>query len=163
LPRDPKETYEEAIRVTFKRLTDDKIGEILIRQGVVSKNQVKEALELQSNEGGLLGENLVKLNFMTDRDITKAIIAQYGCPFITLDSFDFNKDAAKLIPEAMARQHKVAPIDIIGDILVVAMSNPLDATTVEYLEEISMRTVRPFIAVISDIDSALNKIYSSKG
>ncbi|MBF0216497.1 MAG: hypothetical protein HQL30_05835 [Candidatus Omnitrophica bacterium] len=148
--------------MTFKRLTDDKIGEILIRQGVVSQSQVREALELQSNEGGLLGENLVKLNFMTDRDITKAIITQYGCPFITLGSFEFNKDASKFIPEAMAREHKVAPIDLIGDILVVAMANPLDTKSVEYVEEISMRTVRSFIAVISDIDSALNKIYSSK-
>lgn len=143
----------------FSRKTDEKIGEILLKEGVISKNQLQEALERQNADGGLIGEVMIKLGFVTDRDIAVAVISQYGFPFMPLESYSIDESTIKLIPGELARKHRTIPLDLIGDVLVVAMANPLDEEAIEEIEKITGKKVKTFISVISAIADALDKIY----
>lgn len=148
--------------MVLKKRTEEKLGEILMRQGTISKQQVQQALECQKTEGGLLGEILIKLGFVNEREIAQAIASQYGVPFISLETYEINAEAVKLVPENVARQYRLIPLDVIGDILIIAMSNPLNRSAIEDIELITDKKVRVFLVVITALNEALNKLYAAK-
>ena len=145
--------------MALKRRLQEKLGEILLRQGAISDEQLKQAIEAQKSDGGLLGEVLVKLNFVIEHDIAKAIISQYGFPFISLENYDFNTDASILVQESFSRKNRLVPLDVVGDVLVVAMSNPLDTNIIADLESATGKKVQVFLIVVSSVEEALDKIY----
>lgn len=146
----------------LKRKTDEKLGEILIKNGDLTKKELDEALEKQKKEGGLIGEVLIKLGFVNDIAIAKALTEQYNFPFISLENFDFNADALKLIPYEKARSYKIAALDVFGDLLVVAMVNPLDIAGIETIEKIAGKKIKAFVTSLSSFNSVIEKIYSVK-
>lgn len=141
-----------------KRITE-KLGEILVQGGVISEQQLQRALDFQRHEGGLLGEILVKLGYVNEREIVQAITAQYGFPYLPLENYDFNKEVARLLPENVARQYSIVPVDIMGDLLTVAMSNPLNEKAVEDVEMITKKKVQVFISTVTSIHEAINRLY----
>jgi len=145
--------------VVFKKRTEEKLGEILIRQGAISEKQLEEALGKQRSEGGLLGEIMIRLGFVNERVIAQAITSQYGFPFLPLESYDVNPEAVKLVPEKIALKHHIMPVDIIGDVVTIAMSNPLNRDAIEEVERATGKTVRVFISLSTSIKAALSKIY----
>ncbi len=147
--------------MVLKKRTDEKLGEILVRQGTISEKQLAEALETQKTEQSLLGEILIRMGAVNERQIVQALTSQYGFPFIPLESYDFDAEAAKLVPENVARQYRLVPLDVIGDVMIIAMSNPLNTSAIEDIEMITKKKVQVFIAVITSINKALNKIYTS--
>lgn len=136
-----------------------KLGEILLRNGVISEENLKRALDFQRHEGGLLGEILVKLGYVNERDIVQAITIQYGFPYLPLENYELNKDIIKVVPENVARQYSLVPIDVIGDILTIAMSNPLNEEAIEDLEMITKKKIQVFISTVTSVHEALNKLY----
>ena len=145
--------------MVFKKRTEEKLGEILIRQGAISEKQLEEALEKQRSEGGLLGEIMTRLGFVNERVIAQAITSQYGFPFLPLESYDVNPEAVKLVPEKMALKYHIMPVDIIGDVITIAMCNPLNKEAIEEVESTTGKTVRVFIALSTSVRAALSKIY----
>ena len=145
--------------MVFKKRTEEKLGEILIRQGAISEKQLEEALGKQRSEGGLLGEIMIRLGFVNERVIAQAITSQYGFPFLPLESYDVNAEAVKLVPEKIALKHHIMPVDIIGDVVTIAMSNPLNRDAIEEVERATGKTVRVFISLSTSIKAALSKIY----
>ena len=69
----------------IKKRTEERIGEILLRQKVITQKQLQQALDLQKKEGGLLGEILIKLELVSEKEIAQAIISQYGFPFMPVE------------------------------------------------------------------------------
>jgi len=147
------------LKVVFKKKTDEKLGEILIRQGAISEKQLEEALSKQSSEGGLLGEIMIKLGFVNERMIAQAITSQYGFPFLPVEQCDINPEAVKLVPLDLARKHNLVPVDIIGDVLTIAMSNPLDRPAIEEVSKATEKTIRIFIGISTSIKEAVEKAY----
>ncbi|MFH1799002.1 MAG: hypothetical protein ABH844_06705 [Candidatus Omnitrophota bacterium] len=136
-----------------------KLGEILIQSGALSEDELSRAIDFQRREGGLLGEILVKLGYVTEHDIVRALTTQYGFPYLPLDNYDFKKDMEKVIPENVARQYRIIPLDIIGNILTVVMSNPLNDKAIEDIEMITKKKVQVFISTLTSIHMALDKLY----
>lgn len=139
----------------------EKLGEILVQGGVISEQQLQRALDFQRREGGLLGEILIKLGYVNEREIVQAITAQYGFPYLPLENYDFNKEVARLLPENVARQYSIVPVDIMGDLLTVAMSNPLNEKAVEDVEMITKKKVQVFISTVTSIHEAINRLYKA--
>ena len=142
-----------------KKKIEDKLGEILVRNDVVSEEQLERALEFQKREGGLLGEILIKLGYVNEHEIVQALTAQYGFPYLPLENYDINVEVAYLIPENVARQYNLIPLDNIGDVITVAMSNPLNTRAIEDLEMITGKKVEVFISTIAAIHESIEKIY----
>ncbi|MDP8298969.1 MAG: hypothetical protein P9L88_03615 [Candidatus Tantalella remota] len=140
-----------------------KLGEILVSSEVITTEQLQRALDFQRHEGGLLGEILIKLGYVKEDDIVHALTMQYGFPFLPLEQYEFKKEMARVVPENVARQYSILPIDVIGDMLTVAMSNPLNEKAIEDVEMMSKKKIHVFICTVTAIHEALNKLYKPAG
>ncbi|RKY42959.1 MAG: hypothetical protein DRP85_01130 [Candidatus Makaraimicrobium thalassicum] len=139
--------------------TGKKLGEILIESNVISTEQLQQALDFQKQEGGLLGEILVRLGYANERDIVQALTVQCGFPYLPLENYELKKEIVEIVPENVARQYSVVPLDVMGDILTVAMSNPLNEKAIEDVEMITKKKVQVFISTVTSVSEALNKLY----
>lgn len=135
------------------------LGQILIKRNLISQDQLKEALESQKKEGGFLGEVLVKLGYITERDIVVALIVQCGFPYIAVNKYEIDSKVVQLIPEETARKYHVIALDRVGDVLSVVMANPLDSAMLEELENTTKCKIATFIATKAEIDEAISNRY----
>lgn len=138
------------------------LGQILIKRGLITKDQLKDTLDVQKKEGGVLGELLVKLGYVTERDVVVALIVQCGFPYIAVNKYEVDSKVIELIPEKTAREFHVVPLDKVGDVLSIVMANPLDTSIIEHIERISECKVATFIATKSEIDEAIRHLYARK-
>ena len=145
--------------MAHEKRKEQKLGEILVQNEVISEEQLNRSLDLQRHEGGLLGEILVKLGYVNEEDIVQALTEQYGFPYLPLENYDLKKEMKDVIPENVSRQYSVVPVDVIGNILTVAMSNPLNEKAVEDIEMMADKKVRVFISTVTSVRDALNVLY----
>ncbi|MDD5116318.1 MAG: hypothetical protein PHW98_04560 [Candidatus Omnitrophica bacterium] len=145
-----------------KRINNKQLGELLLNEGIISRNQLKQALKEQKDKGGLIGETLVELGYVKEDDIAQSLTAQYGFPFLTLKNYDVSPEITDTIPAKLARQYLLVPIDKIGNNLTLAMSNPLNTQAVSDVELLSGCSVQAFVSTSSDIKKAIDKYYKDK-
>src|SRR5207253_2249269 len=101
-----------------------RLGEILVRENLISITQLQKALEHQKKTGGRLGIALTKLGFIDEKDLTNFLAKQYGVPSINLSDFEIAADVIALVPPELSRRHLLIPINKTGSTLIVAMSDP---------------------------------------
>ena len=142
-----------------KKIINKKLGELLMDAGLITLAQLDQALELQKDKGGLIGEILVQLKFTTEEDIAKTLTAQYGFAYLPLSNYEIDAELAKMIPERVANQYCLIPIDRMSNNLTIAMSNPLNSQAVEDIETISGCSVQIFVSTTTDIRQAIGKFY----
>lgn len=142
-----------------KKFINKKLGELLVESGIITNSQLDKALELQKEQGGLIGEVLVQLKFTTEEDIAKMLTAQYGFAYLPLANYEIDSGLIRLIPERVARQYCLIPIDKIANTLTIAMSNPLNSQATEDIETLSACSVQVFVSTTSDIREAIEKYY----
>lgn len=147
---------------SLKRVTVKQLGELLIERKIITAEQLQKALDFQKVNGGLIGEVLVQLGFAKEEDIAQVLTAQYGFPYLPLANYDIDAEVVKIVPEQVARQYCLVPIDRIGNNLTVAMSNPLNTQAVEDVEMISKCTVQTFVSTTSDVRKAIERCYGKK-
>lgn len=135
------------------------IGKILIDRKKITSAQLQEALKIQQNERGFIGEILVKLGYLDDRDIVVALVVQCGLPYISVNKYEIDPAVIKLIPVDVAREHHVMPLDRIGDVLSVVVNNPLTDELKEKLESLTGCRVAAFISTKREIDEAIGRSY----
>lgn len=139
-----------------------RLGEILMDNGVLKDSELKRALEIQKEEGGLLGQILVGKGFLTEEDVVVALAQQLDYPYLPVSNFVINKDAVQAIPSSMALEYVCVPVDKVGGRLAVVMSDPSNAAAVRKLERASGCRVQAFVGTISEIESALERCYKKK-
>jgi len=91
-----------------------KLGEILVRENLISPQHLREALDYQREHGGRLGFNLVKLGLVSDDMITAVLSRQYGIPSVNLDLFHIDESVLRLIPQEVAQKYSVLPLSRVG-------------------------------------------------
>ena len=129
----------------------EKLGELLQRIGLLSNDQLDDALSQQSMHGGRLGEILVRELILSEEHLAKALAEQKNLRQVDLASIEIDRNAASLLPIGMARLREVIPIGFREGKLVLAMSNPLD---IEAIDETQLRTghkVEPVVAAASQV------------
>jgi len=147
----------------IKRAIKKRIGEILLERGVINHAQLEKALAHQQAHGGLLGQILIELNFVTEEEIALALTAQYGFPYLPLQNYELDDGVMHLIPEHVARQYCLIPIDRIGNALTVAMSDPSNIQAIEDIEMLTNCVVQAFVSTPSDIQKAIDRYYKKSG
>jgi len=146
----------------LKRIVAKKIGDLLTEKGIINKEQLEKALEVQRKQGGLLGTILVSLGYAKEEEIAQVITVQYGFPYLPLTNYDIDPNVIKVIPEDFARQHCLVAIDKMSDTLTIAMANPLHLQTVEDTERMTGCKVHIFVSTMTDINNTINKYYKKK-
>jgi hypothetical protein len=137
----------------------ERIGELLIKAGIVTGAQVAEALELQSREGGKTFENLIKLGHLDKTALHEFLSRQPGIAAINLANYTIEQELVQLVPKEMALRELVLPIDRLGKLLTVAMACPLDGNTVEEIEALTGLRVKAMLCKLDDIHKAVEALY----
>ena len=101
-----------------------RLGEILVKDSLISSDQLKQALEHQKKNGGRLGTVLVKLGIVSDEDITAVLSRQYGVPSINLKFYEVDPSVIKLVPQETAIRYQIVPLSRVGSTLTIAMTEP---------------------------------------
>src|SRR5512143_1348252 len=137
------------------------LGELLLREKILSADQLKSALEFQRKNSLPVGTSLVQLGYLTEEDIAQALSRQLGYPYIDLDQFDVYAEVITLIPVDVAKKYMIMPIHRIRNFLTLAMVDPTD---LEIIEDIRFRTglsIQPVIASETGVANAINKYYGT--
>jgi type IV pilus assembly protein PilB len=137
-----------------------KLGEILVRENLITSQQLRETLEYQRANGGRLGSNLVRLGFVSDDVVTAVLSRQYGVPSINLDLFQIEIDVIKLISEDVALKYSILPISKVGATLTLAMADPTNVFAMDDIKFMTGLNVEPVIASETSIQLAVSKYYS---
>ncbi len=139
----------------------DRLGELLLREKLISDEQLTKALEAQREGGGRLGFNLTKLGFVTDEDLTQFLSKQYGIPTVDLSEQEIDADIIKLVPEEVARKYHIMPINRTGSTLVIAMADPSNIFAIDDIKFLTGYNVEPLVASEEAIKGAIDNYYES--
>ncbi|GIU89799.1 MAG: hypothetical protein KatS3mg010_0898 [Acidimicrobiia bacterium] len=138
-----------------------RLGELLVREGLLDPAQLEHALAAQRERGGRLGDVLVALGLVDERELARVLGEQLGVDVVDLRSARLDPQVLALLPEDVARELHAIPIALEGERVVVAVSDPLDETLTDRCITALGRPVRLVIAARSDIDRAIGIVYRS--
>jgi len=138
-----------------------KLGEILLKENLLTPDQLKQALEHQKANGGRLGNSLVRLGFMSDEEVMAILSRQYGVPSINLDYFDVDPGITKLIPMDTALKFQVLPLSRVGSSLTLAMVDPTNVFAMDDIKFMTGFNIEPVVASETAIAEAIRKNYGS--
>ena len=143
-------------------ISSERIGELLVREGLISKEQLQKALEESRATGTRVGYNLVKLGFIPETELTRMLARQYRMPAVDLSKFEVDPRIAKLIPTDLATKHLVLPLKRDGRTLTVAMADPTNLGVIDDLKFITRYDIFPVIAGEYTLRTAVEKYYESQ-
>ena len=138
-----------------------KLGEILVRENLISPQHLREALDYQREHGGRLGLNLVKLGLVSDDMITAVLSRQYGIPSVNLDLFHIDEAVLRLIPQEVAQKYSVLPLSRVGATLTLAMVDPTNVFAMDDVKFMTGLNVEPVVVAEASIQDAISKYYGS--
>src|SRR5579859_616731 len=136
-----------------------RLGEILIKESLITQDQLQKALEFQRANGGKLGSCLTKMGFITDDDITGVLSRQYGVPSINLKYYEIDPNVIKLIPQDTALRYQVIPLSRVGSVLTIAMTDPTNVFAMDDIKFMTGFNVEPVVASESAIGEAISRFY----
>src|SRR5262249_10880984 len=133
----------------------------LVEKGKITAEQLKQAQDMQKQSRSELGKILVELVFASERDVTEAKAQEMGLPFVDLTKFAPEPSAVNVVPENIAKRHNVIPVkkDSPTNTLVVAMADVNTPYAADDLRLVSRCTIRAALAVPSDIEDAIARVY----
>ncbi len=138
-----------------------KLGEILVRENLISPQHLREALDYQREHGGRLGYNLVKLGLVTDDMITAVLSRQYGIPSVNLELFQIDESVLRLIPQEAAQKYSVLPLSRVGATLTLAMGDPTNVFAMDDIKFMTGLNVEPVVVAEASIQQAIAKYYGA--
>jgi type IV pilus assembly protein PilB len=137
----------------------DRIGEMLLRAGIIDEEQLEKAIDYQKTQGGRVASALVKLTFLDEDDLLEFLSRQLGLPTVSLDEIDVDVDAVKLISAATAQKYMCIPYGQVNSSLHVAMADPTDLNAIDDIKFMTNKAVEVSIATESQIRKALDAHY----
>ncbi len=136
-----------------------RLGEILIKESLITQDQLDKALDFQRTNGGKLGSCLTKMGYITDDDITGVLSRQYGVPSINLKYYEIDPNVIKLIPQDTALRYQVIPLSRVGSVLTIAMTDPTNVFAMDDIKFMTGFNVEPVVASESAIGEAITRFY----
>lgn len=141
-----------------------RIGDLLVEAGAITEDQLQQALVVQKETGGRLGNVIMDLGFISRELLITVLTTQMGIDYVELKTVKIDDAVIDLIPEPLVRKHKAMPIafdDHNANILKVAMADPMDLSAIDDLSIASGYQVDPLIAFEEDINEAIGRYYGS--
>src|ERR1043166_5352765 len=146
---------------SFRAQMSAKLGEILVRENLISPQNLREALDYQREHGGRLGFNLVKLGLVSDDMITAVLSRQYGIPSVNLELFQIDPQVLHLIPQEVAQKYSVLPLSRVGATLTLAMVDPTNVFAMDDVKFMTGLNVEPVVVAEASIQQAIAKYYGT--
>ncbi|KAA0895239.1 type IV-A pilus assembly ATPase PilB [Oryzomonas rubra] len=142
-------------------MQSSRLGEILVKNNLITKEQLAKALEEQRLSGGQmrLGTVLIKQNAISDQNLTSFLSKQYGVPAVNLSDYDIDPAVIKVIPQEVVQKYQLIPVNRAGATLIVAVSDPSNLFAIEDIKFMTGYNVEMVVASESDIKNAIDKNY----
>jgi type IV pilus assembly protein PilB len=144
-------------------LAADTLTSVFLEQGIITSKELDAALAMRTDVSEDIGEFLVRLGMITERDRVRCVGLQHGIQFVELAGRKVDPEVARLIPHAMALRHKAVPVERSQDLLKVAMANPLDVQAVDDIAKVSGLEPLPMIAVEDEILEVVFTCFGAAG
>ena len=138
-----------------------KLGELLLKDRMVSPQQLQDALDHQRRNGGTLGRAFVVLGILRDEQITSLLSRVYGVPWIELERFKVDPVIIKIIPGETARKYRVLPLSRSGATLTIAMADPTNVFAMDDIQFMTGYNVEPVVASEAGVEEAIGRYYGS--
>src|SRR3954463_7338009 len=138
-----------------------KLGEILVRENLISPQHLRQALDYQREHGGRLGYNLIKLGLLSDDTITAVLFRQYGIPSVNLELFNIDDSVLRLIPQEVAQKYSVLPLSRVGATLTLAMVDPTNVFAMDDIKFMTGLNVEPVVVAEASVQAAIARYYST--
>ncbi|MFL5392052.1 MAG: type IV-A pilus assembly ATPase PilB, partial [Myxococcales bacterium] len=139
-----------------------RLGELLVRENLISLQQLQKAQEEQKKAGGRIGYHLTKLGFIEESELTSFLSKQYGVPSINLKEFDIDGEVVKLVPKEVAEKHQCIPVNRAGASLILAMSDPSNIYAIDDIKFLTGYNIEVVVASEQAIKEALERYYADK-
>ena len=139
----------------------NRLGELLVREKLISLSQLRTAQEEQQKGGGNLGFALAKLGYISDDEITNFLSQQYRVPTIDLTDYEIEADIVKLVSKEQCEKHRVVPVSRTGNSLLVAMADPTNLHAIDDLKFLTSYNIEPVIASETAILATIEKYYNA--
>lgn len=138
-----------------------RIGELLLKENLITEEQLKQALEFRKTNSLKLGSALIKLGLVSEEDIAMVLSKQLGYPSINISKFEVDSDVIALVPVDLARKYILLPLHRMGHILTVAMADPTNLTAIEDIRFKTELNVQPVVAPETPLKMAIERYYGS--
>jgi type IV pilus assembly protein PilB len=136
-----------------------RLGELLVKENLITADQLRQALDQQKSTGARLGTCLMKLGFISDDEITGVLSRQYGVPSINLKYYEVDASVIKLIPQDTAVRYQIVPLSRVGSTLTIAMTDPTNVFAMDDIKFMTGFNVEPVVASETAIAEAISKFY----
>ena len=147
--------------MSAKVASEIRLGDLFVREGLVTEQQLQEALAESKTGGTRIGYALVKLGFVAEEELTRMLARQYRVPAVDLDKVSVDEKILKLIKPEVAHKHLVLPLRRVGKMLTVAMTNPTDFSAIDDLKFTTKLDIEPVIVGEFTLRKHLDKYYGS--
>jgi type IV pilus assembly protein PilB len=138
-----------------------RLGDLLVREKVISQTQLEQALKAQHESNCRLGSALVKLGFLSEEDVTNFLSRQYGVPAINLSYFEVDQAVIKLVPYDTAKRYQILPLSRVGASLTIAMVDPTNVFAMDDIKFMTGFNIEPVVASETAIMNGIDKAYNS--
>src|SRR5919198_1272178 len=136
-----------------------RLGDLLVKEKVITPEQLTQATKVQKESNCRLGSALVKLGFLTDEDVTNFLSRQYGVPAINLSYFEIDPAVVKLIPFETAKRYQILPLSRVGASLTIAMVDPTNVFAMDDIKFMTGFNIEPVVAAEAAILAGIDKAY----
>jgi type IV pilus assembly protein PilB len=144
---------------TTATAASDRIGDLLVREGLITAEQLRNALLDARKENTRIGYSLIKLGFIAESELTRMLARQYRVPAVDLERVTVDPRILKLVPPELAHKHTVLPLRRVGRTLTLAMANPIDVAAIDALKFASRHEIEPVVVGEYTLKTHLNKYY----
>jgi type IV pilus assembly protein PilB len=138
-----------------------RLGDLLVKEKVITLEQLEQATKLQKEAHLRLASALVKLGFLSDEDVTNFLSRQYGVPAINLSYFEIDPAVVKLIPYETAKRYQILPLSRVGASLTIAMVDPTNVFAMDDIKFMTGFNIEPVVASESSIIEGIDKAYGT--
>ncbi len=138
-----------------------KLGNFLVREGLITAEQLESALQEQKANGGMLGSNLVKMGFIEEAELMEFLSKQFGVPSTDPSKLDVDNEVIEMIPANIVQKYKIVPISLEGQTLTIAMVDPSNIFIIDDIKFLTRKNIRVTVATESSIKLAMDRFYDA--
>ncbi len=138
---------------------NEQIGELLVKENLLTAEQLREARVEARNQGGRVGAQITQLGYLNENELTDFVAKQYGVPSIDLAEFEIDEAVIRLIPEDVATKHTVIPVNRAGSTLILATADPSNIFALDDIKFLTGYNIQPVVAAEDAIRRAIDRYY----
>ena len=141
-------------------MASTRLGELLVREKLISLQQLRQAQEEQRRNGSKLGYALAKLGYISDNEITNFLSSQYRVPAVDLKDIEIDKELTKLVGREVCERHIIVPLARVSSNITVAMADPTNLNAIDDIKFLTGFNVDVVVAGETAIMDTIEKLYT---